>query len=197
MNSVTLPQARFGESSKVDRKLFFEEISADVDNLIARAEAFVGLDSADLNRVTSAHDWSLGQLFNHLVKSDINATNRLEQAINASSGATDTDANHTFLAKFILGGMLRPNIPVPPAFAPEKRQYDRAVVEQYVANLRKVKAMLPRAMKADLAKIRVQSDGGKFIIWNGFDVLMIVCKHGNRHLNQAEAVHRVLLGTKV
>lgn len=181
----------------MDRKLFFEEVSAEVDNLIARAEAFVGLDSAAINKVTPAHDWSLGQIFNHLVKADLNATQRLETALASGSGVNDSDARHTMLAKFILGGMLRPNVPVPPAFEPEKRQYDHSVVEQYVANLRKVKAMLPRAMTADLAKIRVQSDGAKFIKWNGFDVLMIVCKHGNRHLNQAEAVHRVLSGTKV
>lgn len=176
----------------MNRAQFFDNTLQGLEALIARTEQFRNLPSGVLNQKTAAHDWTLGELFNHLVKSDVEVAKRFYAQRPVTPKAQEDDIRHTSIGRFILSGMTRPNIPVPKAFVPDAKNYDSSVVQEYLDNLILHRNELAESKKFDLAKLILKSPVIPLLRYNGYDLLAICVAHGERHLAQAEAVLRML-----
>ena len=176
----------------MNRTLFFESIAAGLDGLIGRTEQFRSLPEAALNQKTAAHDWTLGQQFGHLVKSDSPTFAQFYAALSATPQATEDEVRHTFFGRMIINAMVKPNIPVPKVFLPESRAYDAKIVQEYLEHLVMTRSRLNEIQKYDLSKLIIRSPAGRFFKYNGYDLLAISVSHGERHLGQSEAILRQL-----
>ncbi len=145
-----------------------------------------------LNQKTAAHDWTLGQQFGHLVKSDSPTFQQFYAALSETPKATEDEMRHTFFGRMVMNAMVKPNIPVPKVFLPELRAYDAKIVQEYLAHVVSTRGKLDDIQKYDLSKLIIRSPAGKFFRYNGYDLMAISVSHGERHLSQSEAILRQL-----
>lgn len=170
------------------------QFDAHAASLIARAKPMLEVSHVDLNRKTDAHDWTLGQLFDHLVKSDGSWPRKFLPELRSAPAANDPEVRYGLFGRLIMNGMTRPNIPVPKVMMPTGGEYDHSVIQQYIDALEALRQGLAEAGQRDLRAIRVQSEAFKLIKFNGMDVLGVCIAHGKRHLAQAEAIRAALNG---
>ncbi len=174
----------------MNRALFFESIAAGLDGLIGRTEHVRSLPADAFNQKTAAHEWTLGQQFGHLLKSDTPTFKQFYAALGGTPRAIEDEIRHTFFGRMIINAMVKPNIPVPKVFLPEARAYDAKIVQEYLDLLVTTRSKLNEIQKHDLSKLIIRSPAGRFFKYNGYDLLAISVSHGERHLGQSEAILR-------
>ena len=176
----------------MNRAQFFDSAGQGLDALIARTEKFRNLPANLMNHKTTAHDWTLGQMFDHLVKSDIVIGERFYKALESTPKAEEDDIRHTFVGRMIINAMTKPNVPVPKGFEPGSETFDSSGVQRYLDNLLLHRSRLDDTMRYELAKLKLKSPVTNLLSYNGYDLLALCVAHGARHLAQAEAVRRLL-----
>ncbi|MBL8060181.1 MAG: DinB family protein [Chthonomonas sp.] len=169
---------------------FFESVHRGLGYLIARTEPFLNLDPELFAKKTEAHDWSLGQLFDHLVKSDVAIGRILREVSTKAPESHGDDVKHSFFGRLLISMMAKPNVPVPNAFLPSEG--GRPSAEAYLAFIKGLREDLANLSTKNLARSKVPSPGARFISYNGYDALALTIAHGERHLAQAESVRRSL-----
>ena len=89
----------------MNRDQFFESIERGLDGLIARTEPFRNLVAGSYSTNTRAHDWTLGQLFDHLVKADVEIGKIMKKAVETAPANADEEVRHTLIGRMIIGAM--------------------------------------------------------------------------------------------
>ncbi len=178
----------------MNRAQFFDSTVATLDSLIARSEVFLRLPDDQLNIKTGAHDWTIGQIFDHLVKTDEPIGRQLfEQLAKFDKLAEDDgEVRFSFIGKFLIHAMAKPNVPVPGKLIPATHRHNRDVIGRYIVGLQKLKAAREDLQRKAIERIKIQSPAATFVRYNGMDTLGLATSHGERHLAQAEAVLRAM-----
>lgn len=173
------------------RSQFIEEIRAGFDNIVARAEQFGKLSNEQFNAKTSAHPWSIGQQFEHLLLSGVPIEKSIQSLVPSIPGADENDVNHTFIGRFLMkaagpGG----NAPVPSPFVPKDGRFEVESVSRFLAHCQAMKSFATQLEYKAIERVKIASPGGKLIKYSVADALMIEVLHATRHLNQMDNIAR-------
>jgi hypothetical protein len=180
------------EVGKGELDTLVEELGAIASE--ARA-AFGALTPAQLNWKPSAESWSVGQCFEHLIKTNesflpaLELVNRGEyrgtlwQRVSPLSG---------FFGRLVLRGLASGRkVKASAAISPSASGVPEDIVERFAAHQRVVGKHLSAARAEDLKRTVVTSPVAGFATYSLFDACRIVVAHERRHFEQARRVTEV------
>lgn len=155
--------------------------------------AFGGFSGEQINWKPSDESWSVGQCFEHLIKTNELFYDELEK-IAAGTRQNSFWENWSPLSGF--GGRLLINslkkderkfkAPSPKIVPPSA--VDARIIEKFAAHQAELIAKIKRCEKADLQKIVITSPFVKLMTYRLADGLTVVVEHEKRHFRQAERV---------
>jgi hypothetical protein len=156
--------------------------------------AFGELTGAQLNWKPSQKEWSVGQCFEHLIKTN-------EQFLPVLDGvALGGRENSAWERLSPLSGLfgrvmvrsLRPDsarkFKAPAKLAPSASSVDEKIVERFVEHQSRLTEAARAAGRADLGRVVVTSPVARLVTYSLLDACRIVAVHERRHLAQAERV---------
>jgi hypothetical protein len=156
---------------------------------------FGGLSAAQLNWKPGAEQWSVGQCFEHLIKTNRSFFPTLEQLARGERRGRAWERLSPFSGFFgrMVLKSLAPESPrkfkAPSGLRPSASAVDAAVIEQFAAQQGEL-AELVRAAAAglDLNRTVVTSPVSGFVTYSLRDAFRIVIMHERRHFAQAQRV---------
>lgn len=167
------------------------KIVAEIEKISADAkQTFGNLSAEQINWKPSAESWSVGQCFEHLIKSNelyFQEFDRIASGERQNSFWENWSPFSGFFGKFIANGLKKDSQKIktiPQAVPPS--EIDAGIIEQFVSRqavlIEKIKAM----QNADWQKIRLTSPFLKVATYNLNDAFQIIIEHEKRHFRQAE-----------
>ena len=156
-------------------------------------KSFGNLSATQINWKPSAEGWSVGQCFEHLIKSNELFYDELDRIANGSR-------ENSFLEKYsplsgFFGNLLINSLKkdarkfkaptqkiVPPS------EIDQNIVEIFAAHQAELIGKIKRTEAADWKKIKVTSPFMKLITYKFSDGVRVIIEHEKRHVRQAEGV---------
>jgi hypothetical protein len=162
-------------------------------NIARASKTFSLLSEIQFNWKSNPESWSVGECISHLVVSNNLYLNKIEKILSSypSNQEKDFPYEHSILGKLIAKG-------VDPAyvrksktfkvFFPVASEIEMDIVDDYVKSSKKFIEIAGRMRNFDLKRIKLSSPVNKLIRLNLGDPLIMIPKHDERHLNQAERV---------
>lgn len=159
------------------------------------AEVFGPLSAAQLNWKPSAEQWSVGQCFEHLIKTNEGFFRTLEavargerrgrlwERISPLSG---------FFGKVVMRGLTSPRkFNAPKGIRPSASGVDSRVVARFVEQQGELGRQMRAAGGLDLRRTVITSPISGFVTYSLGDACRIVVAHERRHFEQARRVTQV------
>lgn len=168
-----------------------EEMKAVADD--ART-AFGGLTPAQLNWRPSAERWSVGQCFEHLIKTNEPYAPILEGVVRGSRRPRAWERLSplsSFWGKMVLRAVAPESarrLKARPSFQPSSSSVDPQVVERFADLQRRLADLMGRTAGAGPEKVIITSPILGFVTYSLLDAYRIITSHGRRHLAQARRV---------
>lgn len=162
-------------------------------NIERASKSFSHLSEIQFNWKSNPESWSVGECISHLVISNDLYLNKIEKilSLHTSNHENDFPYKQSFFGKLIAKG-------VDPAyvrksktfkvFFPVASEIHKEIIDDYVKSSKKFIELAGRMRNLDLKRIKLSSPVNKIIRLNLGDALIIIPKHDERHLNQAEKV---------
>jgi hypothetical protein len=152
---------------------------------------FSSLSENQFNWKPSTDVWSVGECINHLIVTNELYKVKIENLSTSAPGNTETDYTYSmsFMGKMIAKGVDPANVKKAKTFkvfSPKKSSFQKSVVESYIASSDKLIDLVSRMRNFDLKKLRLSSPVSALIRLNLGDPLIIIPKHDERHIIQAE-----------
>ena len=153
---------------------------------------FGGLTPAQLNWKPSPERWSVGQCFEHLIKTNQAFFPALEAA--AGGGRENSLWERVsplsgLFARLVLRSLAsKRKFPAPRALKPSSSGVDAGVVAHFVRHQDELAGLMSAAGAADLKGTIVTSPIAPFVTYSLFDACRIAAAHERRHFGQALAV---------
>jgi hypothetical protein len=166
-----------------------EELNAVADD--ARRD-FGGLTPAQLNWKPSPERWSVGQCFEHLIKTNQAFFPALEAA--AGGGRENSLWERVsplsgLFARLVLRSLAsKRKFPAPRALKPSGSEVDAEVVARFVRHQDELAGLMSATGAAGLKGTIVTSPIASFVTYSLFDACRIAAAHERRHFEQARAV---------
>jgi hypothetical protein len=168
-----------------------EELKAIADD--AR-KTFGGLSAAQINWKPGAEQWSVGQCFEHLIKTNRSFFPTLEQIARGERKSRAWERLSPlsgFFGRVVLksvGPESARKFKAPRGFLPSASDVDAAVVEQFAAHQGELAELMEATANLDLKKTIVTSPISGFVTYSLLDAFRIVVMHERRHFAQARRV---------
>jgi hypothetical protein len=176
------------ESEAIDLISELKKISDDAQ------KTFGNLAPGQLNWKQSAESWSVGQCFDHLIKTNTPFFGDLDRIV-AGEHKNPLWGKLPFLTdfwgRFILKAVAPENTKKsknPKAFSPATSDVDANIIDKFVEHQRKVIEYVTATKNLDLTKIVVTSPVAPFVTYRLTDGYKIIVQHEKRHFRQAERV---------
>ena len=155
---------------------------------------FGGLSAAQLNWKPSPERWSVGQCFDHLIKTNRTFFPDMER-IAAGTHRASLWGRVSPLSGFFGRMILKSLDPekgrktkAPRVFRPASSDVSADVIEQFAAHQRELTALMRATAGRDLARTIVTSPVSPLATYSLLDAYRIVVAHERRHLRQARRV---------
>ena len=166
-----------------------EELKAVADEA---QKVFGGLTPAQLNWKPSAERWSVGQCFEHLIKTNRGLFPTLETAARGErrSGLWERVSPLSgFFGRLVLRSLAsKRKFPAPSALKPSSSGVDAGVVEQFVGQQGELADLVRANEGTDLKGTIVTSAISPFVTYSMLDACRITIAHERRHFAQARRV---------
>lgn len=175
-------------------KIFMSEVITELQNISAATQKdFSDLSPAQINWKPSPESWSVGQCFEHLIKTNELFYDKLDEI-------ADGKHKHSLLESFsplsgifgkLLIGSLKKDerkFKVPTQKIAPPSEIDPNIVEIFAAHQSELIGKIKLIETADLNKIKVTSPFMKLITYKLADGLQVIVEHEKRHLRQAARV---------
>jgi len=173
------------ETSKLCAEL--EQISAAAEN------TFRSLDSEQINWKPNADGWSVGQCFEHLIKTNELFYDELDK-IAAGSRTNSVLENYSPLSG-LFGNLLISSLKkdarkfkAPSPKIVPLSEIDANIVEIFAAHQSELIGKIKRTETADWQKTKVTSPFMKLVTYKLSDGYQVIVEHEKRHVRQAERV---------
>jgi len=174
------------------------ELSSLVEEMRALAgdarATFGGLVPAQLNWKPSAEQWSVGQCFEHLIKTNEPYVPILEGVVSGGrrSGAWERLSPLSgFWGKMVVRAVAPESarkIKARSGFQPSSSSVDAGVVTRFADLQHKLAELMGRAERAQPEKVVITSPVAGFVTYSLLDAYRIITLHGRRHFAQARRV---------
>ena len=161
----------------------------------ARRE-FGPLSAAQVNWKPSAEEWSVGQCFEHLIKTNGGFVNVLEGIARGEHrpGAWERWSPLSGFFGWMLERTLSreggPKFKAPAKLVPAASGVEPEIVERFAAHQRELAGLMRRVAHVNLRETVVTSPVSGFVTYSLRDAFRIVVAHERRHLRQARRVTR-------
>jgi hypothetical protein len=164
-----------------------EKISADAQN------SFGGLTARQINWRPSAESWSVGQCFEHLIKTNelfYDDLDKIADGARRNSFWENWSPLTSFGGKFLINSLKKDERKFK---APSQRivppsEIDPHIIEIFAAHQAELIGKIRRLESADWQKTIVTSPFVKFMTYKLSDGFQIIVEHEKRHFRQAERV---------
>lgn len=157
-------------------------------------EVFGGLDARQVNWKPSAESWSVGQCFDHLVKTNASFFGALER-IARGEHKENLLERWSPLSGFFGRLLLRSLEPgsgrkfkAPPKIRPASSDVDAGIIDAFAEQQARLTELMRATARLDLKKTFVTSPVASFVTYNLLDAYRIVVTHERRHFEQARRV---------
>ena len=162
-------------------------------NIERAIKSFSYLSENQFNWKPDPESWSVGECLSHLVNSNGLYLNKIENIINSLPTGSENDFPYkqSFMGKMIVKGVDPSNIKKSKTFKvffPSSSDIQKNIIDEYAKSSKKLIELCNNVLHLDLKKINLSSPVNKLIKLNLGDPLIIIPKHDERHLNQAERV---------
>ena len=164
-----------------------EQISADARNV------FGNLSAEQINWKTSAESWSVGQCFEHLIKTNSLFFPELEKIANGerkNSFLENYSPLSSFFGKLMISSLKKDErkFKAPSRAIVPPSEVDAGVIEQFAAHQTDVIEKIKSTENADWRKTIITSPFMRLMTYKLADGFRIVVEHERRHFRQAERV---------
>ncbi|HEU4595873.1 MAG TPA: DinB family protein [Pyrinomonadaceae bacterium] len=152
---------------------------------------FGSLSAAQLNWQPGADEWSVGQCFEHLIKTNRSFFPTLEQIARGERRGRTWERVSPFSGFFgrMVLKSLAPESPrkfkAPRGLRPSSSAVDAAVVEQFAGQQGELAELMKATANLDLQRTVVTSPISGFVTYSLLDAFRIVVMHERRHFAQA------------
>ena len=157
-------------------------------------EVFGGLDGAQLNWKPSAERWSVGQCFDHLIRTNSTFFADMER-IAAGTYKSSAWARVSPLSGFFARMILKALDPIkgrkskaPRVFAPAESDVDAGVMEEFASHQEELVRRMRATAGTDLRRTMVTSPVAAVATYSLLDAYRIVVAHERKHFEQARRV---------
>lgn len=157
-------------------------------------KVFGRLTRAQLNWKPSAEQWSVGQCFDHLIKTNSTFFPEMER-VASGTFKSSAWARVSPLSGFFARMILRSLDPVkgrkskaPRVFLPVSSDVDADVLEKFASHQMELAELMRATSKADLRRTMVTSPVTSVATYSLLDAYRIVVAHERKHFEQARRV---------
>lgn len=172
------------------------ELGGLVEELNAVAEdarkTFGGLTPTQLNWKPAPERWSVGQCFEHLIKTNRFFFPALEQAAKGEYEATRwarVSPLSGFFGRLVLRGLASGRkAKATRNIQPAQSGVGADIIEQFTRHQEELTGLMRAARAEELKRAVVKSPIAGFVTYSLFDACRIVAAHERRHFEQARAV---------
>jgi DinB superfamily len=160
-------------------------------NIERAIKSFSYLSENQFNWKPDPESWSIRECLSHLVNSNRLYLNKIENILTSNSSSTEKDFlyRQSFIGKMITKGIDPAYVRKSKTFKvffPDANVISKSIINDYVNSSKKLIYLADKMKHLDLKKIKLSSPVNKLIRLNLGDPLIIISKHDERHLNQAE-----------
>ena len=172
-------------------QIIHEFITATTTNVERTLKIFSSLSEKQLNWKPGPDSWSVGECISHLIKSNALYLSKIESILtsNSSDSPKDFSYKQSFVGKMIAKGVDPANVRKSKTFKvflPDASDIQKSIIVDYATSSNKFIGLADKLRHLDLTKIKLSSPVNKILRMNLGDPLIIIPKHDERHLNQAE-----------
>ncbi len=167
-----------------------ETISADIQ------KTFGNLSAEQINWKPSETGWSVGQCFEHLIKTNELFYGELEKIANGTrqnSFLENWSPLSGFFANLLIGSLKKDErkfkAPSPKIIPPS--EIDGVIIEKFAAHQTELIEKIKQTETADWNKIKITSPFMKLMTYRLADGFRVVVEHERRHFRQAKRVTEV------
>jgi hypothetical protein len=142
--------------------------------------------------------WSVGELLEHLCLANADYLRPMHAMVDAGAPARPRDGRWR---ASLMGGLLRRSmestrkLPAPREIRPG-REARAGVIDALVATHDEVRALMTRAAPLDWRRLRMSSPWARLVRLNFGDTCLVILRHGERHIAQAERLAATLLAAR-
>lgn len=170
-------------------KHMLDEILFQVYEHVQRGRnAVATLNNEQMNKRHSDDEWSIAQIFDHMMISNNYYIPKMEALLDAAPrGSEHAHASFSLTGRMILFA-LKPGrrVPAPKEFEPATGTIDDYVVDRWAAQQDKIAELIEKGRGVDLSKIKLQNPIMKFAKMNLADCYQIMKVHTEYHLHQID-----------
>jgi DinB superfamily len=171
--------------------------NASLESLVMRNEeqendfttAFTSLTLQQLNWKPSPESWSIAQCAEHLIKTNELYMDRLEQVLDGNYQATffeKVPVLKNLTAAMLFWGMTTTKkLKAPTMFAPSSSEVSPSIINDFIAQHRKMKLLLQRSIPLKAENFTFTSPASPIMVFRLLDIFRISTLHSQRHLQQA------------
>ena len=162
-------------------------------NIAKASNTFSHLSEIQFNWKLNPESWSVGECISHIVNSNSLYLTKIENILNSFPTGSEKDFPYkqSFFGKLIAKGVDPVYVKKSKTFKvffPDASEIHKDIIDEYVKSSKKFIELAGRMRNLDLKRIKLSSPVNKLIRLNLGDSLIIIPKHDERHLNQAERV---------
>jgi len=168
-------------------------ITATQANIERAIKSFSYLPENQFNWKPQADKWSIGECISHLVKTNNLYLTKIESIFTLAAFGAEKDFHYkqSFMGKLIAKGVDPASvrkIKTFKVFFPASSNFQKNIIDEYINSSKKFIELARKMLSLDLRKYKISSPVNNWIRLNLGDPLIIIPKHDERHLNQAEKV---------
>jgi hypothetical protein len=168
-------------------------ISTTQINIGRSVKTFSHLSVNQLNWKFHPDSWSVGECFSHLINANNLYLNKFQSILNLHQSENEEDFVYTqsFFGRRIAIGVDPDNVKKSKTFKvffPATSNMKKDIIEDYIKSSEKLITLAEKMLHLDLKKLKLSSPVNFLIRLNLGDPLIIIPKHDERLLNQAERV---------
>lgn len=171
------------------------EVLDGLRNVVVEARReFGGLSAAQLNWKPGAEQWSVAQVFEHLVKTNESYFPMLDEIVRGErkTSALERYSPLTgFWGKFLVKALQPESVrklKTSQKFQPSASDIDERVIERFAESQDKLVKMVEATAKLDLKSVVVTSPFNSLVTYNLLDAYRGIVAHARRHAAQARRV---------
>jgi hypothetical protein len=165
-----------------------EEFLIETEQVSESAKKFTTLNKKRLNWKPDANRWSVGEVFEHLIRTNKLYINYFEKSV---PGKKSTGFfSHTFMGKIVMkvvSPYTKMRFKTAKNLNPSRSNIQESIVNDFLKQHKYLVELAGKMRNSDLKEI-VTSPINSLVKYNLGDCLLIIALHDQRHLLQAERV---------
>ncbi len=156
----------------------------------AKSQQFLKLSYTQINWRPGESQWSIGECFEHLIRTNMNYIQAYQNNILDGNADKEIEFKPTLMGGFILKYVKPENVKkykTASAFNPAGSEIKKDIIKDFLDQNNKA-AELAKALDSEKIKVKIYSPFAKLVKYSIGDSLLVVGYHNLRHIQQAERV---------